>query len=149
MPNSPILKKQVYLFNIWGQQKLSSSWSISFRNHDPKNSISPRFVEGIHTGRSKNLSAEIDPFNVCHPKTGTFCRRSIRKRTCVTCTKWRAIQGGTPIMPTFRYRSTLLSLSLSILMLFLLAGFNSAYACLLYTSPSPRDRTRSRMPSSA
>ena len=24
-----------------------------------------------------------------------------------------------------------------------------AYACLLYTSPSPRDRTRSRMPSSA
>ena len=23
------------------------------------------------------------------------------------------------------------------------------YACLLYTSPSPRDRTRSRMPSSA
>ena len=25
----------------------------------------------------------------------------------------------------------------------------STYACLLYTSPSPRDRTRSRMPSSA
>ena len=25
----------------------------------------------------------------------------------------------------------------------------AAYACLLYTSPSPRDRTRSRMPSSA
>ena len=24
-----------------------------------------------------------------------------------------------------------------------------AYACLLYTSPSPRDRTRYRMPSSA
>ena len=29
----------------------------------------------------------------------------------------------------------------------LLLGF--ALACLLYTSPSPRDRTRSRMPSSA
>ena len=27
--------------------------------------------------------------------------------------------------------------------------FTSLYACLLYTSPSPRDRTRSRMPSSA
>ena len=25
----------------------------------------------------------------------------------------------------------------------------AAYICLLYTSPSPRDRTRSRMPSSA
>ena len=27
--------------------------------------------------------------------------------------------------------------------------FTVAYVCLLYTSPSPRDRTRSRMPSSA
>ena len=27
--------------------------------------------------------------------------------------------------------------------------FVTAHACLLYTSPSPRDRTRSRMPSSA
>ena len=27
--------------------------------------------------------------------------------------------------------------------------FVNLYACLLYTSPSPRDRTRSRMPSSA
>ena len=26
---------------------------------------------------------------------------------------------------------------------------NTAVSCLLYTSPSPRDRTRSRMPSSA
>ena len=26
---------------------------------------------------------------------------------------------------------------------------NHSYSCLLYTSPSPRDRTRSRMPSSA
>ena len=26
---------------------------------------------------------------------------------------------------------------------------NHIYGCLLYTSPSPRDRTRSRMPSSA
>ena len=29
------------------------------------------------------------------------------------------------------------------------AGPNLANLCLLYTSPSPRDRTRSRMPSSA
>ena len=27
--------------------------------------------------------------------------------------------------------------------------FNALHGCLLYTSPSPRDRTRSRMPSSA
>ena len=29
------------------------------------------------------------------------------------------------------------------------ALLNFRYGCLLYTSPSPRDRTRSRMPSSA
>ena len=29
------------------------------------------------------------------------------------------------------------------------SGAARKYACLLYTSPSPRDRTRSRMPSSA
>ena len=29
------------------------------------------------------------------------------------------------------------------------AGLALSYFCLLYTSPSPRDRTRSRMPSSA
>ena len=31
----------------------------------------------------------------------------------------------------------------------LIANSGSAFTCLLYTSPSPRDRTRSRMPSSA
>ena len=29
------------------------------------------------------------------------------------------------------------------------AYLKMSYTCLLYTSPSPRDRTRSRMPSSA
>ena len=28
-------------------------------------------------------------------------------------------------------------------------NYESLWVCLLYTSPSPRDRTRSRMPSSA
>ena len=32
---------------------------------------------------------------------------------------------------------------------FAMTANNVSYACLLYTSPSPRDRTRSRMPSSA
>ena len=31
----------------------------------------------------------------------------------------------------------------------LMSGSNAISGCLLYTSPSPRDRTRSRMPSSA
>ena len=33
--------------------------------------------------------------------------------------------------------------------IFVLLGFDPVYACLLYTSPSPRDMRRSRMPSSA
>ena len=36
-----------------------------------------------------------------------------------------------------------------IAMFFSLTNFNVLQPCLLYTSPSPRDRTRSRMPSSA
>ena len=32
---------------------------------------------------------------------------------------------------------------------FVQSGGGAVYTCLLYTSPSPRDRTRSRMPSSA
>ena len=36
-----------------------------------------------------------------------------------------------------------------VMSLLLLVVRHIAYACLLYTSPSPRDRTRSRMPSSA
>jgi len=31
----------------------------------------------------------------------------------------------------------------------IIARFEEMHPCLLYTSPSPRDRTRSRMPSSA
>ena len=35
------------------------------------------------------------------------------------------------------------------LFIFVIALFKDCKCCLLYTSPSPRDRTRSRMPSSA
>ena len=45
----------------------------------------------------------------------------------------------------------------ALLILYMIKGFlgfgdqdaNAVYGCLLYTSPNPRDRTRSRMPSSA
>ena len=36
-----------------------------------------------------------------------------------------------------------------LLSIFNVFSFGHYYVCLLYTSPSPRDRTRSRMPSSA
>ena len=38
---------------------------------------------------------------------------------------------------------------LAFLLLVALCSYLAALVCLLYTSPSPRDRTRSRMPSSA
>ena len=43
----------------------------------------------------------------------------------------------------------MLSVAISALMVIILSGFVWDISCLLYTSPSPRDRTRSRMPSSA
>ena len=45
------------------------------------------------------------------------------------------------------WRSKLLDLKRVLPLVFL--SIPCAYICLLYTSPSPRDRTRSRMPSSA
>ena len=41
------------------------------------------------------------------------------------------------------------SAAIFICIFFVQHNYEKAYACLLYTSPSPRDRTRSRMPSSA
>ena len=43
----------------------------------------------------------------------------------------------------YKYNATIGALNL------LSGPFENFEACLLYTSPSPRDRTRSRMPSSA
>ena len=39
--------------------------------------------------------------------------------------------------------------SYKLILFFSIGFFGSLSTCLLYTSPSPRDRTRSRMPSSA
>ena len=57
---------------------------------------------------------------------------------------------------TFKVDASLLLDQLSICFVLLITGvgtlihiYSIAYICLLYTSPSPRDRTRSRMPSSA
>ena len=41
------------------------------------------------------------------------------------------------------------ALVLSLVLLLAMSLMGGALICLLYTSPSPRDRTRSRMPSSA
>ena len=46
--------------------------------------------------------------------------------------------GGSPVERYLRWVGGMLQ-----------GDFGTSYTCLLYTSPSPRDRTRSRMPSSA
>ena len=46
---------------------------------------------------------------------------------------------GTSVIPKERYTSKE----------FMQKEWDGIWSCLLYTSPSPRDRTRSRMPSSA
>ena len=67
--------------------------------------------------------------------------------------KYRCLQtkGQTiPIYAVMPKRSTgFLELYREIVQAFLSAEMRDYLGCLLYTSPSPRDRTRSRMPSSA
>ena len=56
-----------------------------------------------------------------------------------------AIVAAPAVLPVFRLNLLGRFLSLAIVAL----GIDLIWGCLLYTSPSPRDRTRSRMPSSA
>ena len=67
-----------------------------------------------------------------------------------------AIQGaavggglGLALMPDFRVAAPEARFSANFARLGFHQGFGLSETCLLYTSPSPRDRTRSRMPSSA
>ena len=46
-------------------------------------------------------------------------------------------------------RIFLILILISFIMKLFLIDYNHDYSCLLYTSPSPRDRQKSRMPSSA
>ena len=66
--------------------------------------------------------------------------------------RWREygfeVEPGTADVPQQNGRS-LLSRSTAVVRRFGQRGRNESKRCLLYTSPSPRDRTRSRMPSSA
>ena len=57
------------------------------------------------------------------------------------CSSFKIMKDGMELVQYMKFRKTLAPAS----------GFQSAQYrnCLLYTSPSPRDRTRSRMPSSA
>ena len=63
---------------------------------------------------------------------------SITQRLNASAIIKQVIDGRTPPMPSFEIDPQNMSNLLTYL-----------HSCLLYTSPSPRDRTRSRMPSSA
>ena len=49
----------------------------------------------------------------------------------------------------FSILSVIWLVGLAIMLIYGIISYSTLYICLLYTSPSPRDRTRSRMPSSA
>ena len=61
------------------------------------------------------------------------------------------LSGGTTMYPGVGERMTkeLTALAPSTMKIKVIAPPERKYSCLLYTSPSPRDRTRSRKPSSA
>ena len=65
---------------------------------------------------------------------------------CSDTTEWN----GRYMMETnYQYSVELLDYCLANDVPLIYASSAAVYGCLLYTSPSPRDRTRSRMPSSA
>ena len=81
-------------------------------------------TDGAAATRNQELCVDATP--VINSEEGTLCAE-ISALTNGGCTRTLSLNSGTSsVIVMIRYRS-----------------------CLLYTSPSPRDRTRSRMPSSA
>ena len=84
-----------------------------------------------------NITAAFDAGNIIvdHATDPTDIRLQIRKDTNSDFLQWFHFRmtGAKNTECTFRLTN----------------AANAAYTCLLYTSPSPRDRQKSRMPSSA
>ena len=60
-----------------------------------------------------------------------------------------AIAVALAVVIVYGFVKKIIKLALVTVSVFILYVAYLHYTCLLYTSPSPRDRTRSRMPSSA
>ena len=61
----------------------------------------------------------------------------------------KSAQGFTLLIPSIVTAITIVLCMFTLSLVMKVIPVGITYACLLYTSPSPRDRTRSRMPSSA
>ena len=61
----------------------------------------------------------------------------------------KAANGFTIFLPSVFTAITIVACMYTLSLVMKTIPVGVTYACLLYTSPSPRDRTRSRMPSSA
>eukprot|EP00657_Telonema_sp_P-1_P012772 TRINITY_DN9557_c0_g2_i1.p2 TRINITY_DN9557_c0_g2~~TRINITY_DN9557_c0_g2_i1.p2 ORF type:complete len:110 (+),score=21.22 TRINITY_DN9557_c0_g2_i1:474-803(+) len=85
--------------------------------------------------------------SICESLVNIKSSSSSKTYFVVTCSRAAFRAADTPMSKsTDKYLSTT---GESINRLFNTASLPSSTTCLLYTSPSPRDRTRSRMPSSA
>ena len=78
------------------------------------------------------------------------CTRTIRRRSDPRCSSLYSVYTPASLMLTPFTRPHHLCLQrLHAPITYAYSVYTPFYLCLLYTSPSPRDRTRSRMPSSA
>ena len=62
---------------------------------------------------------------------------------------YREMWNTVPMLPRYIFNSFFLASVTSLITLLFVIPAAYSYACLLYTSPSPRDKRQSRMPSSA
>ena len=106
--------------------KLISRWYFEEWGH----LISSLTEEKIYEGLSSKLEKEDDFLCLitCHEKEELVAVVDLKYREHKDYPEYEHWIGGVYVKPENR---------------------SNGYACLLYTSPSPRDRTRSRMPSSA
>ena len=90
-----------------------------------------------------DLSAEIKKHKPGDKVTVTYLRDKKEYKATAELTKWKGTNG----VYNFKMNPSDLNLDFERIMPRVPEPPNMS--CLLYTSPSPRDRTRSRMPSSA
>ena len=136
VPEMQLLKQDVSNFNI--HQKTESEeytpvFSVPSKSYDAMDDAQD-FVEAAHSSvKLKPVCASQLLIKRNAQKSKTKQKRLQQNDFPVPATKRRAVQKEEPSYEGFRKRQ----------------HKDDSQSCLLYTSPSPRDRTRSRMPSSA
>jgi len=129
------------------EEQMVSIWSDVLEMDQEKIGVTHDFFElGGHSLKAITLSNRIArEFTVEVPLRALFVHRTVRDMAGYVLTASELSYRAIPVAEVSEYYP----LSSTQARMHFLQSFDMDSTCLLYTSPSPRDRTRSRMPSSA